>query len=192
VGRPEEYRWSSYSSYLSSRHDEEWLCTDEILGQMGKNPGTARQKYRQFVGEGLRKRIKNPLEGVISGIALGGERFWEEVKRRIQKLERRDEIPTLKEVHRKVDMEGIVGKVASFYGISRATVIEKRRPPAIGSQVAMYLTRKKTDLALKKIGAFFGGRHYTAISAAFRRVEQKRRRDAKFEQELSKIEKEIS
>ncbi len=54
------------------------------------------------------------------------------------------------------------------------------------------MTRRKTDLGLKKIGAFFGGRHYTAVSAAFGRVEQKRRRDAKFDRELTKIEQAIS
>ena len=139
----------------------------------------------------MRKRIKNPLEGVVYGIALGGEKFWEDVKRRIQKLERKDEVPALRDVHRKVDMERIVGKVASLYGIWRATVMEKKRPSPIASQVAMYLTRRKTDLGLKTIGAFFGGRHHTAISAAFRRVEQKRRRDAKFDLELSKIEQAI-
>ena len=83
-------------------------------------------------------------------------------------------------------------KVASFYGISRARVIEKRPPSPIESQVAMYLTRRKTDLGLKTIGAFFGGRDYTAINAAFRRVEQKRRRDAKFDRELSKIRQSLS
>ena len=46
---------------------------------------------------------------------------------------------------------------AGVYKISRATVIEKRRPSSIGSQVAMYLARRKTDLGLKDIGGSLGG-----------------------------------
>jgi chromosomal replication initiation ATPase DnaA len=56
----------------------------------------------------------------------------------------------------------------------------------------MYLTRKKTDLSLNEIAAIFGKRHYTAVSAAFRRVEGKRERDQGFDRELCRIEKKLS
>ncbi len=88
-------------------------------------------------------------------------------------------------------MKAIVEKIASFYEVSTETVSQKKRSLHVGSQVAMYLARKKTDLSLNEIGAFFGGRHYTAVSVAFRRIEQRRQRDTKFDQELAKIEKQI-
>jgi chromosomal replication initiation ATPase DnaA len=56
----------------------------------------------------------------------------------------------------------------------------------------MYLARKKTDLSLNEIAAIFGKRHYTAVSAAFRRVEGRRQRDQRFHRELDKIESELS
>ena len=191
VERPEAYPWSSYGSYLSSKTSPGWLCREQILGQMDRDFGKARRKYRQFVEEGLRKEIKNPLEGVIAGMVLGGEGFWKEIKGRVQKLEAGREIPTLREVQRKVDVEAIVQEVSSFYGVSPEVIRQKRRPPHGGSQVAIYLTRKKTGLSLNEIAAFFGGRHYTAVSTAFRRVEQRRQRDGMFDHELGKIEKEI-
>jgi len=40
--------------------------------------------------------------------------------------------------------------------------------------------------------AFFGGRHYTAVSVAFRRVEAMRQQDLRLDLALSKIEMEIS
>lgn len=192
VRRPESYRWSSYLSYVSLRSSPGWLCTREVLGEMGQNKARARRKYRQFVEEGLNGKEGNPFERLIAGIALGGEGFWEEVKARVHKLERASEVPTLKEVHRKTDVKAIVEKVASFYEVSTETVSQKKRSLHVGSQVAMYLARKKTDLSLNEIGAFFGGRHYTAVSVAFRRVEQRLQRDTKFDQELAKIEKQIT
>ena len=86
----------------------------------------------------------------------------------------------------------IVEKVASFYGVPIDRITQLKHPPHRGSQVAMYLTRKKTDLSLNEIAAIFGKRHYTAVSVAFRRVEANRQLDPGFDRELGKIERELS
>ena len=159
---------------------------------MDSNVAKGQRKYRQFVEEGLRGKIRDPLKGVIAGIALGGERFWEGVRKQVEGLKEGSEVPGLREVQRKTDVRMIVEKVASFYGVSDEKITERghRRHP--GNQVALYLARKKTDLSLNEIGSFFGGRHYTAVSVAFRRVEARRQQDPRFDRELSKIEREVS
>lgn len=192
VSRPEAYRWSSYRSYLSPRPTPDWLRREDVLGQMDNNLAKGRRKYRQFVEEGLRSEIRDPLKEVISGIALGGERFCEGVKKRVEELKRGSEFPGLREVHRKTDVQMIVEKVASFYGVSEERIAQRGHPPHPGSQVALYLARKKTDLSLNEIAGFFGGRHYTAVSVAFRRMEAKRQQNPHLDWELSKIEREIS
>ena len=192
VKRPEAYRWSSYPSYLSSGSCPEWLRREDILGQMDKSPVKGRRKYRQFVEEGLRREIRDPLKAVMGGIALGGETFWEEVRDRVQGLRGEDEVPALRKIHRKTEAGLIVEKVASFYGVSAERITRLEHPFRPGTQVAMYLARKKTDLSLNEIAAIFGKRHYTAVSAAFRRMEEKRQRDQRFHRELDKIERELS
>jgi REP element-mobilizing transposase RayT len=192
VKRPEAYRWSSYPSYLSSGPCPEWLRREDILGQMDKSPVKGLHKYRQFVEEGLRREIGDPLKAVMGGIALGGETFWEEVRDRVRGLRGEDEVPALREIHRKTEAGVIVEKVASFYGVSAERITRLEHPIYPGTQVAMYLTRKKTDLSLNEIAAIFGKRHYTAVSAAFRRVEGKRERDQGFDRELCRIEKKLS
>ncbi len=192
VRRPEAYRWSSYGSYLSPRSTPEWLRREDVLGQMDNNLSKGRRKYRQFVEEGLRSEIRDPLKEVIAGIALGGERFCEGVRKRVEELKGGSEFSGLREVHRKTDVQVIVEKVASFYGVSEERIAQRGHPPHPGSQVALYLARKKTDLSLNEIAGFFGGRHYTAVSAAFRRMEAKRQKNPRLDRELSKIEREIS
>jgi len=192
VERPEAYRWSSYPSYLSSGSCPEWLRREDVLGQMDNSPVKGRRKYRQFVEEGLKRALRDPLKGVIAGIALGGETFWEEVRDRVQGLEGGDEVPTIRKVHRKTDVRVIMEKVASYYGIAVDRITQLEHPPHRGSQVAMYLARKKTDLSLNEIAAVFGNRHYTAVSVAFRRVEARRQRDRGFDRELDKIERQLS
>jgi putative transposase len=192
VKRPEAYRWSSYPCYLSSGFCPEWLRREEILGQMDKSPVKGRRKYRQFVEEGLNRKIRDPLRAVMGGIALGGETFWEEVRERVQGLQGGSEVPALREIHRKTEAGVIVEKVASFYGVPVDRITRLEHPLHHGTQVAMYLARKKTDLSLNDIAEIFGKRHYTAVSVAFRRVEAKRQRDQGFDREMSKIERELS
>ena len=192
VRRPEAYRWSSYSSYLSPGSSPEWLRREDVLGQMDKNLARGQRKYRQFVEEGLGREIRDPLEEVIGGIALGGERFWEGLRKRLEEMKGGSEVPGLREVHRKTDVGRIVGEVASFYGVSEEKITQRGYPPHPGCQVAIYLARKKTDLSLNEIAEFFGGRHYTAVSAAFRRVESKRQQKTRFDRELRKIEGKLS
>jgi hypothetical protein len=190
--RPEAYRWSSYPSYLSSGSCPEWLRREDVLGQINKIPTKGRRKYRQFVEEGLGREIRDPLKGVIAGVALGGETFWEEVRNRVQGLEGGDEVPAFRKMHRKTDVGMIVEKVASYYGVPIDRITQLTHPPHRGTQVAMYLARKKTDLSLNEIGGIFGKRHYTAVSIAFRRMEARRQRDPGFDRELGKIERELS
>jgi hypothetical protein len=159
---------------------------------MDDDVSKGQRKYRQFVEEGLSREISDPLKGVIAGIALGEERFWEGVRKRVEKLKEGGEVPGLREVQRKTDVQRIVRKVASFYGVSDEDITQTGRPGHPGTQVALYLARKKTDLSLNEIGSLFGGRHYTAVSVAFRRVETKRQQDRRFDRELSKIERKVS
>ncbi len=192
VKKPEAYRWSSYPSYLSSGSCPEWLRREDVLEQMDTNPVKGLRKYRQFVEEGLRREIRDPLKAVMGGIALGGETFWEEVKNRVQGLQGQNEVPVLREIRRKTEAGEILEKVASFYGVPADRITRLEHPLHRGAQVAMYLARKKTDLSLNEIAAIFGNRHYTAVSAAFRRVEAKRERDRGFDRELGKIERGLS
>jgi len=188
VQRPEDYRWSSYRSYLGTLPFPGWLRTDDILGQLSARRSEARRKYRLFVKDGLKGGIQNPLGQVIAGVALGGTTFWEETRKKIETFEQDDEIPTLREASRRKNLEAILHAVERFYGVSREVLCQKNRPSHPATQVAMYLTRKKTDLSLIEIGTYFGGRHYSAVSAAHRRVELRRQREPKFHEEIIKVE----
>lgn len=192
VRSPERYRWSSYVGYISSKTSQEWLSTEQVLAQMGDDLGKARKGYRRFVDQGLKEEIPDPLQEAVSGIVIGGVQFWQEARDRFLKIERDQEIPTLREIHQRKDLEAIVERVAAFYGVSQERICKKERPAHPASQVALYLCRKKTDLSLKEIAAFFGRRHYTAVSVAHRRIEERRQRDSRFHQELNQIEREFS
>ena len=192
VDSPEKYRWCSYGGYLSPRASHEWLCTQQVLAQLDARVSDARRGYRHFVARGMNEEIPDPLQEVISGIVLGEAQFWEKARKRFRTLKKDREIPILRQVHQKRDLEAIVCTVAAFYGVPLERIRGKDRPAHPAAQVALYLSRKKTDQSLNEIAEFFGGRHYTAVSVAYRRVEERRRRDSRFAQELNQIEDRIS
>jgi len=74
VERPEDYRQSSYRSYVKTPK-ETIVTTDLILGMVSEDGKTARRAYREYVEKGVDKGDRNPLEDVYGGVILGSRGF---------------------------------------------------------------------------------------------------------------------
>lgn len=74
VEKPEDYRQSSYRSYLGTRK-EAIVTTGLILGMVSEDGKTARRGYREYVEKGMDGDSRNPLEDVYGGVILGGRSF---------------------------------------------------------------------------------------------------------------------
>jgi REP element-mobilizing transposase RayT len=68
------WKWSSYRATAGLVSTREFLTTDWVLGQFGKNLAQAQKRYREFVREGLESR---PWEALRGQIYLGSEAFIE-------------------------------------------------------------------------------------------------------------------
>lgn len=80
----------------------------------------------------------------------------------------------LRAFDREITVEDIQKKVAEFYNIRMTDMTSSRRMIAIARprQVAMYLSKKMTDMSLPKIGAKFGGRDHTTILHGVAKIEE--------------------
>jgi len=67
------YRWAGHSVLLG-RRSQPWQATEAILGQFGRRRGEARQRYRQFVAEGIPQGRRPDLSGGGLRRSAGG---WE-------------------------------------------------------------------------------------------------------------------
>jgi REP-associated tyrosine transposase len=72
--RIDAWKWSSYRATAGLVSVPEFLTTDWVLGQFGKNRPKAHKRYREFVREGLASR---PWEALKGQIYLGSEQFIE-------------------------------------------------------------------------------------------------------------------
>lgn len=84
VNRIEDWSWSSYLAMVGSAPKPDWLATDWLLSQFGKQRKIAMELYRQFVMDGIQHQphIWTHLKGQIY---LGDEAFVSNVQKRIGK-----------------------------------------------------------------------------------------------------------
>ena len=91
VGKPEDWRWSSYRATAGFRRKEDYLTTDWILGMFNRKRGVAQGQYRKFVGEGINRR--SPWEELQGQVLLGEEGFVEKFKELLEDKRQVKEIP---------------------------------------------------------------------------------------------------
>jgi len=91
-----------------------------------------------------------------------------------------------------INVEQIQRVVASHFDIRFADMSSKRRPSniAIPRQVAMYLSRKKTDLSLSAIAEQFNKNHATILHAVSN-IEKKMQDSTDFKREVAIIERKL-
>ncbi|NPB06252.1 MAG: ATP-binding protein [Aquificae bacterium] len=86
--------------------------------------------------------------------------------------------------------ERLVAFVAGYYGLGAAELLSERRSRRVSEakQVAMYLCRKVLGASVIEIGRVFGKNHSTVVHA-IKRVEERRKRDRRFDRLVAFLEK---
>ncbi len=88
-----------------------------------------------------------------------------------------------------VDVQRIQGAVADELGVSLDALLSPNRsaPVVRARQIAMYLSRRLTDLSMPAIATAFKRRDHTTVLHAVRRVEAKRTEDAHLNRALEQL-----
>lgn len=84
VRRIEDWPWSSYLAMIGRTPQPDWLTTDWLLSQFGKQKKRSMEKYRQFVVDGIQNKLDiwSDLKGQIY---LGDEAFMSRMQQKIGK-----------------------------------------------------------------------------------------------------------
>lgn len=168
VKNPGEYRWSSYLDYIDNRKSLERLDTGFILRQFSADHVIARKKYESYVLD--HREMENPLKDSLHGIALGGDKFLQSIKERINNIDNEREIPDIKTITAYTADE-IIQQVMDEFSITREDVFSRKRGNFY-RQMTLALLKKYTSLSLKEIGALFQ-MDYAAVSQACKRYNKK-------------------
>ena len=148
VKRLENWSWSSYLATCGQVPAPEWLQTDWILAQFGRQRASTIRKYIQFVHEGARlPSVWTQLQGQIY---LGSEAFVKKMQAQIGKRKALDEIP-------RAQRRGLTQLVADF----------EKRYPRSEAMARAYLSGQHTMAAI----AQHFGVHYSTVSRMVRDYE---------------------
>ncbi|MDD8026572.1 MAG: transposase [Acidobacteriota bacterium] len=193
IKRPEEYSWSSCRDYLGLRDlQTPALRPDRVLTDFGADEMEARVRYRTALIE--RRHMADPLRDSFRGLALGGPRFIDMVRRIVRgEAQERD----LREISardrgacRAVSPAQVFEAVAAATGCSVPEILAKKRGQ-LWRPMGMYLVKKLCAIGLRKAGELWGV-DYAVISFNARRFAAARESDAKLDALLDSIETRIA
>ena len=96
--------------------------------------------------------------------------------------------------NKSITIDLIQDVVATYYNLRVEDLKSQRRTRNVAypRQIAMYLSRKLTDMSLPKIGEEFGGRDHTTVIHAYEKISESLNRDESLEHTLNDITKKLT
>lgn len=179
VENPSAYRWSSYRVYEGREKTADWLSLSEVMEQFSANSQEAFQKYKEFVEDRLEEKVKeNLLSGVVYQCFLGGRRFVETMKAKV-------ETPGSEVSYRK----GLLAKDPQL-------LVNLVRKQKLGDRwekkLSIYFLRRYSNMSLQEICDYFGGGHYSTVGQTVKRLEQQMGQNKWLKQSIKELEKKMS
>lgn len=142
-----------------------------------------------MIAEKIKDNIRE-LEGALIRVVSFSQLLNEKLDKNFTKRTLKD---IFSNVERTVTPEKIKKTVCKYYGI-KITDIESSKKTnniAFPRQIAMYLIREMTDYSLPKIGQFFGGKHYTTVLYACKKIDDELSMDKNLREVIENIKEEI-
>lgn len=141
------------------------------------------------VGYLLASRITNnvrELEGALTRLTAFAKLTNKSIDMNMARHVLRDQ---LHDEVRSISVEDIQQKVAEYYSINPKEMRSKKRTRTVAfpRQVAMYASKELTQLSLPEIGSLFGGRDHTTILYACRKIDEMRKKDRDFNDEVERL-----
>lgn len=187
VSMPEDYRWSSYREYLQIDRQQVITNTDDTLYSFSRKRAVAVKKYQEFMN--ARISGESPLKDAVGSI-LGDETFRNRVIWYLKGIPDKTEIPELKKIETKHNIEDIVKEIAKYYRVEEDDLLKRRKATERQRKIAMYLCKRLSGKRNIEVGGKFGVT-LQAISNAIRDIERKSDRDRKLNNEINLIKRSI-
>ena len=162
--------WSSYAGYHWARRCVPWVTYGRVLGEFGREPVVARQRYRRFVAAGLDQPLDSPLDEAVHGVVLGSERFVSRVRRLLDRRADDRGVPALRRLRSRPSMKRITRSVSARFGMDASAWVPGRREDSLGRAAAAYLARCRFGYSATAVADALGYAGPSSVSQAIRRI----------------------
>jgi REP element-mobilizing transposase RayT len=192
LANPEQYSHSSMHYYIGKETVPDWLNTNFILEQFGRNKREQIKRYKKFVYDGINKQ-NSPLEDSYAQSILGSAFFIEKIKDtylRGKNISR--ETPKLKSLKYGKNLHELAAHVMDYYKIDRAALFRKKAKFNNGKKVFVYLARTYTHNGLRAIKDFLDNSiTEVAISKIYNRTQEELVNERALRAEVTMIEQSL-
>lgn len=189
VKRPETYSWSSYPGYINKVKQKDWVNYSWILNRFHEDLNKARWRYQEFVLEGLKGEIKNPLSEIQKGFLLGSEQFITRIANLVKGKVHR-EIPDSRRFRGTVSVEKIIRLVSKHFQVKESTLTMRGIKKNLVRRIAIYLARQHTYENNSTIGRYFDI-GYTGVSQVAGRLKREMKKKSKLRQTIQELENKL-
>ncbi|MCJ7778062.1 MAG: transposase [Sedimentisphaerales bacterium] len=184
-----DYTWSSCRYFVGSQNVPGWLEVNRILAGFSRSRREAKQLYAAYLSEA---DPANPLDDVVGSSLLGPKHFIEWVKSTFLSERKTDrEIPQLKELKPRPDVETIVEEVAKHFKVTPEHILISGCKHNIGRDVAIYLSREFSRLSCQQLGRYFGGISGANITMRFNSIAHSIKKDRKLTKDITYLRNKI-
>lgn len=182
--RPQDYRWSSYGSYLKGKGII-GLKMEAVLGQLNGSTGRQLRQYRGYVEGGREERLSNPAPEVRQQVYVGDEDF-------VEAMQKRGKASATAE--RRHSLHRIVKSVSTVTGVEETEMRERQRGEAVkGSrELLCYVARHHGQVSMTELARFLQVKESSTPSHAVRRAEERLKAETRFRRLLDQVMQRLS
>ena len=139
----------------------------------------------EFLAKTITANIRE-LEGALNKVFAFSNILGKKIDLEITKSVLKD---LLKSNVKRITIDEIQNKVASYYNIKNEDLISSKRIRSFARprQIAMYLSKKLTTRSLPEIGRKFGGRDHTTVIHAVKKIDELKSSNVKFDEDINLI-----
>lgn len=185
------HRWSSYPAYVGDVPRPAWLTCAELWQRAQHGRMTPTASYRWRVESPLKsgmEEIETLRERLQGAVAVGSQAFVDRLRRGVRG-DRRTQ-PDVRKWQRLLPLDQAVAVVVAQKGEPWERFRDRHGDG--GRDAVLWLGRRHCGLTLAELGAAAGGLNAVTAGAAIRRIEQRRRSDAKLQAFLKRAENKLS
>jgi len=179
------YPWSSLLGYLRADRVMPYINYDLILSMAG-----GRQRYRDFMRDGLQRNCENPFCDLKSRLILGDEDFVARVKRCLKYGSLRDQPDYRDLVVTRLEPEQVMDILTRYFGIN-LDLLRQRRGNGMLRGIAAELMYKYCKITQAKVGFLLGGIDYGAVHLLRRRMKEQITKDDIIRKQYAEVEAKV-
>lgn len=171
INKPQDYKWSSYGGYIRKKEVNNLNNYNWLLSIFGNEEKKSRRQYKEFVEEGIAKKLQNPVKRAVGNMILGSKEFIDSILVKIDRDEIGQEIANRNEILKTINPQEVIKEVSNKYKIKPIEITNTGTRNNEARNVAIYITRNVCELSNKETAKIFGGIKESAVSKVVKRLE---------------------